>query len=691
MRSCSVRLCLLSLILALHLPASGQVLDPPSLRCVSVGPAGDVLLTWVVPPDPTAIFLAYEIYHAVNAGGPYALLTSIPVYGQDTFFHAGAGGDTGPQYYYMVTLSTSPPPNASLPGSVLASMFLTVNQSTPLGSAVIDWTTFSVPLPPTSATSAGVAMEHPQGTWSSIATVADPVTYVEQVTSICDDSLTFRISLADDIGCVNLSNLAGGSFQDVTPPSIPIMSTVTVDPVTGQTIVTWAPSPEGDTDGYIIVFVDPPSSIIVDTINGQNNTQYIYPLSDATAGPESYTIAAIDTCLSGIPPSPNTSATFDPHTTIHVTTTYDRCGGDITIDWTPYIGFEVQSYELYAQQDGGAIFLLGTYSPTVSTAFHADVVPFAEYCYVVRAVESGGPRFSNSNRSCRIADYPPVPQWNYIRLATVLADDHVQVVDSIETAVEAKRYRLERASNGEPWMPIASAPGGPGPVIVFNDLDVQADQRSYQYRILVDDSCGNEVVESNIGSTILLVAEAGLDGVNSLRWNGYEDWAGAVSGYEVYRSIGDGPYALVAVTGQTEWSYEDDVTQLVGTNGRFCYQVRALESGNPAGIDATSESNVVCAIQPEQVWIPNAFIAGGINSSFKPVIAYVDIRNYEFSIFNRWGQQFWTTDDPERSWDGTLNGAPVPQGVYAYYCAFQNGAGQRQVKRGTVTFIWGQE
>jgi hypothetical protein len=184
MRSCSVRLCLLSLILALHLPASGQVLDPPSLRCVSVGPAGDVLLTWVVPPDPTAIFLAYEIYHAVNAGGPYALLTSIPVYGQDTFFHAGAGGDTGPQYYYMVTLSTSPPPNASLPGSVLASMFLTVNQSTPLGSAVIDWTTFSVPLPPTSATSAGVAMEHPQGTWSSIATVADPVTYVEQVTSI---------------------------------------------------------------------------------------------------------------------------------------------------------------------------------------------------------------------------------------------------------------------------------------------------------------------------------------------------------------------------------------------------------------------------------------------------------------------------------------------------------------------------
>ena len=49
---------------------AAQVLDPPSLRCVSVSPAGDVILTWVIPPDPNGIFANYEIYHSSASAGP---------------------------------------------------------------------------------------------------------------------------------------------------------------------------------------------------------------------------------------------------------------------------------------------------------------------------------------------------------------------------------------------------------------------------------------------------------------------------------------------------------------------------------------------------------------------------------------------------------------------------------------------
>jgi gliding motility-associated-like protein len=181
-----------------------------------------------------------------------------------------------------------------------------------------------------------------------------------------------------------------------------------------------------------------------------------------------------------------------------------------------------------------------------------------------------------------------------------------------------------------------------------------------------------------------------LDGFNTLNWNGYGTWAGAVSGYAIYRSIGDGPFSLIGINGPGQWNYTDDVRALFTTNGRFCYQVEAREVGNPV-VDAVSMSNVACAIQQEEVWIPNAFIAGGVNDTFKPVIAYVDVVNYEFTIFNRWGQPFWTTSDPEVAWDGYLNGEPVPQGIYGYYCGFQNGEGRREDRRGTVTFIWGQE
>ena len=68
LRSPSVLRSLLSLCMLSASGLSAQVLDPPSLRCVSVSPAGDVILTWVIPPDPNAIFANYEIYHSSASG-----------------------------------------------------------------------------------------------------------------------------------------------------------------------------------------------------------------------------------------------------------------------------------------------------------------------------------------------------------------------------------------------------------------------------------------------------------------------------------------------------------------------------------------------------------------------------------------------------------------------------------------------
>ncbi|HEX2616866.1 MAG TPA: gliding motility-associated C-terminal domain-containing protein, partial [Flavobacteriales bacterium] len=93
----------------------------------------------------------------------------------------------------------------------------------------------------------------------------------------------------------------------------------------------------------------------------------------------------------------------------------------------------------------------------------------------------------------------------------------------------------------------------------------------------------------------------------------------------------------------------------------------------------------------EAVYIPNAFIIGGYNSEFRPSLAYTDVNNYELTIFNRWGQAIWTTTDPYEAWDGQVDGSYVPQGVYAYYCTFRNGADKRFERRGTVTCLWGRE
>ena len=690
-RSFTVRRSLLLPALAAALSAQAVVLDPPSLRCASVDVAGDVTLTWVPPADPNGDFASYEVWHSALPGGPFAQLTTIGVYGQTSWTHGGANANSGPQYYYLTTVSSAPPPNTSLPGDTLATIHLQLSQSNPLGSALLDWTALHQPPLGTSGSSYEVWLEYPIGTWMVLdQTVLSQLDY-EHVISICEDSLTYRIGLTDAEGCTSFSNVAGDVFADATPPSPPVLEAVTVDSLTGLSTISWAPSPEGDTDAYIIVLVTSGGNVILDTIYGQNNTTYVWAGSQAGMGAESFTVAAFDTCWTGNPPSPNTSATLSPHTTLHATTAYDRCAGEITVIWSGYVGWDVDFQELWVQENGGTWALLSTLPAGASSAQHTGVDPFSTYCYIVKAVRDGGAEHSLSNRTCRITDYPPVPQFNYLRTVTVPGTNEIAIIDSVDTGAQVRRYRLQRSFNGGPWQPLVNVPGGGGPLIQFTDTDVLTAERSYQYRVVVDDSCGNEVLTSNLGNSILLRAEAGLDGINRLNWNGYAGWAGNVGGYEVHRSIDDGPFQLLQVNAPLDWSFEDDVSGLDQTGGRFCYFVLAREAGNPSGIDAESMSNPACAIQEAQLWVPNAFIAGGVNDRFIPVTAFTDFAAYEFTIFNRWGQEIWTTGDPDMPWKGQVNGSYVPQGVYAWYCAIRDGAGRTYERRGTVTFLWGQE
>ena len=40
------------------------------------------------------------------------------------------------------------------------------------------------------------------------------------------------------------------------------------------------------------------------------------------------------------------------------------------------------------------------------------------------------------------------------------------------------------------------------------------------------------------------------------------------------------------------------------------------------------------------------------------------------SIFNRWGEELYRTEDVNQGWDGTYNGEVVSNGVYLYSIRF---------------------
>ncbi|MBX2972330.1 MAG: gliding motility-associated C-terminal domain-containing protein [Flavobacteriales bacterium] len=659
-------------------------LPPTDVRCATVAPGGQVTITWAPPADPLGEFSYYQVYSATSAAGPFAPAGTVPALSTTMLIDAVADGTAGPVFYYITTFTTGG--QESAPGDTLSTIFLQVSQSAPLGSAVLSWNHLAVP--PSAADSFAVWMEYPIGTWQRLAMVGGSTFSYRHEITICEDSLTFQIRREGE-GCAFGSNRTGDVFRDVTPPSIPVVVAVTVDTSAagnGLATVHWAPSPQPDTDGYIIVFNAPGGPAIVDTVWGWGSTSYEW--ADATPGfrPESYSVAAFDTCMTGNPPSPNTSATQPFHTTMFLDYTYDACVGLVELLWTPYVGWPVQEYTVYTQVDtgpwsSGAVVNAGT------TSLQVPVDPFHTYCFAVAATQGAGLPNSISNRVCVLTDYPGLPVFNYLRTVTVSGQREITVVDSVDALAWVRGYRLERSENGGPYEAIAFLGQVLSNTFTYTDTDVDPATTGYRYRVVVVDDCGHDALTSNIGSNIVLTATPDLNGVNTLAWNGYQLWDGTLGGHTVYRRIGTGPEQVLQVVPPHPWTIADDVSAFTSMAGRFCYTVEAMEVGNPSGINAVSRSNEACAVQEELVFIPNAFVVGGHNPIFKPQLANVGVAAYELSIINRWGQVFWTTTDPQQGWDGTASGKPVPMGVYAYYCKFRNGEGREFEKRGTVTML----
>jgi gliding motility-associated-like protein len=72
-------------------------------------------------------------------------------------------------------------------------------------------------------------------------------------------------------------------------------------------------------------------------------------------------------------------------------------------------------------------------------------------------------------------------------------------------------------------------------------------------------------------------------------------------------------------------------------------------------------------------WVPNCFTPDGNehNQLFGPVMVDgFDINEFEFIIFNRWGNVVWESQDPNGKWDGTYQGKMCTDGIYIWKLKF---------------------
>lgn len=92
---------------------------------------------------------------------------------------------------------------------------------------------------------------------------------------------------------------------------------------------------------------------------------------------------------------------------------------------------------------------------------------------------------------------------------------------------------------------------------------------------------------------------------------------------------------------------------------------------------------------PCNVYVPTAFTPNndGLNDLFKPAVQCF-VRNYRLVVFNRYGQQVFSTTDPTKGWDGFVGPYRQQTGTFVWMLEYTN-PGTRQVnsRKGTVVLL----
>lgn len=107
------------------------------------------------------------------------------------------------------------------------------------------------------------------------------------------------------------------------------------------------------------------------------------------------------------------------------------------------------------------------------------------------------------------------------------------------------------------------------------------------------------------------------------------------------------------------------------------------------GVGCTDSDTMKVWVSPPELTFMTAFSpdANGINETFKLLTPNFS-GDYELSVYNRWGQLVYKTNDPKSAWDGRFNGTLVEKGTYDYALRYRWGnTGEWKVKKGFVAVI----
>jgi gliding motility-associated-like protein len=149
-----------------------------------------------------------------------------------------------------------------------------------------------------------------------------------------------------------------------------------------------------------------------------------------------------------------------------------------------------------------------------------------------------------------------------------------------------------------------------------------------------------------------------------------------------------GSYTFVSPIPEAMHFWEDgstETTRILEMDG--VYELEVIDCQTIYRYTIALDRDCACTID-----LPNAFTPNndGVNDEFAP-IGPCSYQSYTLRIFNRWGQEVYSTRSPEDTWDGRSDGKAAASDVYVYWLEYtyltENGDLEESVKFGDLSLI----
>jgi gliding motility-associated-like protein len=139
-------------------------------------------------------------------------------------------------------------------------------------------------------------------------------------------------------------------------------------------------------------------------------------------------------------------------------------------------------------------------------------------------------------------------------------------------------------------------------------------------------------------------------------------------------------------------SWQPSATGALSGNRLLLYPLKTttytLQIMKPPGCDVQKAITVEVKNCPEWVRVPSAFTPNndGLNDLLRPSVSG-HLVSYTIKIFDRYGQQLFSSNNPYTGWNGTYKGAQQNSGLFVYMCRYRFINGKEKLIKGTIMLV----